>query len=61
MVGKNKNIVSYVVLGLWSLIILGIFFWVLMSSFKTNLEIYTSPWTLPETPTFENSSAPGTP
>ncbi len=54
MVGKNKNIVSYVVLGLWSLIILGIFFWVLMSSFKTNLEIYTSPWTLPETPTFEN-------
>lgn len=51
---RDLNIVSYVVLGLWSLIIISIFFWVIMSAFKTNLEIYTQPWSLPTKATFEN-------
>jgi ABC-type glycerol-3-phosphate transport system permease component len=52
--GHELNIVSYLVLGIWSLIITGIFFWVIMSSFKTNLEIYTQPWALPIKATFDN-------
>ena len=51
---KHWNVGSYVVLGLWSFIIIGILGWVLMSSFKTNLEIYQTPWALPADPTIEN-------
>lgn len=40
---KRRNIFSYVILSVWSLIIIGILGWVLMSSFKTNLEIYQTP------------------
>lgn len=51
---QRWNMVSYVILGFWSLIIVGILGWVLMSSFKTNLEIYQTPWSMPASPTWEN-------
>lgn len=51
---KDYNISSYVVLTLWSLIIIGIFAWVIISSFKSNLEIYTKPWSLPSKGTWDN-------
>ncbi len=50
----EKNIVSYVVLILWSCIILFIFGWVVVSSLKTNLEIYQKPWAFPAKATLEN-------
>ena len=43
---KRRNIFSYMILSVWSLIIIGILGWVLMSSFKTNLEIYQTPWAM---------------
>ena len=51
---KRRNIFSYVILSVWSLIIIGILGWVLMSSFKTNLEIYQTPWAMPAKATLEN-------
>ena len=39
---------SYLILSLWSVLILGIIGWVLLSSFKTNLAIYQDPWSIPE-------------
>ena len=47
---KRRNIFSYVILSVWSLIIIGI----LVSSFKTNLEIYQTPWAMPAKATLEN-------
>lgn len=51
---RSLNIGSYIVIGIWALLITGILGWVLMSSFKTNLEIYQKPWAMPESATFEN-------
>ena len=51
---KRRNIFSYMILSVWSLIIIGILGWVLMSSFKTNLEIYQTPWAMPAKATLEN-------
>ena len=41
------NLPSYIILSIWSVLILGIIGWVLMSSFKTNLAISQDPWALP--------------
>lgn len=51
---NKMNLSSYIVLGIWGLILLCIFIWVLISSFKPNVEIYTTPWALPSVPTFDN-------
>lgn len=51
---QDYNITSYIVMSLWSLIIIGIFAWVIISSFKSNLEIYTMPWSLPSKATWDN-------
>ena len=50
----ENNIFSYVILILWTCVIVFIFGWVIVSSFKTNLEIYQKPWALPAKATFEN-------
>lgn len=56
--GKNKmkrwNLSSWVVLGIWALILCSIFIWVIISSVKPNVEIYTQPWALPSKATFDN-------
>lgn len=58
---KTKHIGTYLILGLWALIIIGMIGWVLNNSFKTNLEIYQNPWGLPSVATLENyESAWGT-
>jgi ABC-type glycerol-3-phosphate transport system permease component len=41
---------QYAVLIGWSAVTLGIFAWLLLSSFKTNVEIFSSAWALPATP-----------
>lgn len=51
---KQRNIGGYIAIGLWALLITGILGWVLMSSFKTNLEIYQDPWGMPAKATLEN-------
>lgn len=51
---KQRNIGAYIAIGLWALLITGILGWVLMSSFKTNLEIYQDPWGMPVKATLEN-------
>lgn len=51
---KKLHLGSYLVLGLWALIITAILAWVLISSFKTNLEIYQTPWGMPAQATGEN-------
>lgn len=51
---KELHLGSYLVLGLWALIITAILAWVLISSFKSNLEIYQEPWGMPAQATTEN-------
>jgi len=51
---RFRNLPSYIVLSLWSLIIICIIGWVLISSFKTNLAIYQDPWAFPEKLLSEN-------
>ncbi len=51
---RSSNVGAYIVIGIWALLITGILGWVLMSSFKTNLEIYQKPWSMPESATIEN-------
>jgi len=48
------NLVSYLLLSFWTLIILGILVWVLYSSFKDNVAIYQDPWSLPEKIIWDN-------
>ena len=54
---KRRNIFSYMILSVWSLIIIGILGWVLMSSFKTNLEIPDSTRQCLQKATLENYRA----
>jgi ABC-type glycerol-3-phosphate transport system permease component len=47
---RFRNAPYYAVLILWSAITIFIFLWLLESSFKTNQEVFGSPWALPATP-----------
>lgn len=47
---RYRNLPYYVFLIFWSLITIFIFLWLTQSSFKTNREVFGSPWTLPATP-----------
>jgi ABC-type glycerol-3-phosphate transport system permease component len=47
---KLQNVGYYAVLILWSAITILIFAWLVESSFKTNREVFGSPWALPQTP-----------
>lgn len=44
----------YVILGAWALIVIFPMLWAIMTSFKTDQEIFFSPWSLPATPIFDN-------
>jgi len=48
------KIVTYVILGLWGLIVVFPMLWSVMTSFKTDQEIFFSPWALPKVMMFEN-------
>ncbi len=47
---RMRNLAYYLVLGLWSAGTILIFLWLVESSFKTNREVFGSPWALPGTP-----------
>jgi ABC-type glycerol-3-phosphate transport system permease component len=49
-----SHIPAYLILGLWSLFTLFIILWVIMSSFKTNNELFSNVWALPSQFHFEN-------
>jgi ABC-type glycerol-3-phosphate transport system permease component len=44
------NQIYYVVLLAWAVVTVFIFVWLLLSSLKTNVEVFGSPWALPATP-----------
>ena len=45
---------AYIILSIWAAIIIGIFVWVIYSSFKDNVAIYQDPWGLPDKITWDN-------
>ena len=47
---RFRDIIYYGSLILWSAITLFIFLWLLVSSFKSNQEVFGSPWSLPTAP-----------
>lgn len=47
---RYRDLPYYAFLILWSLITIAIFVWLVESSFKTNREVFGSPWDLPQTP-----------
>lgn len=47
---RFRNALYYAVLILWAAVTILIFLWLVQSSFKTNREVFGSPWTLPQTP-----------
>lgn len=44
----------YVVLGAWAIMVIFPLLWTVMTAFKTDQEIFFSPWALPSTPVFAN-------
>lgn len=48
------KILIYFILGAWALLVIFPMVWAIMTSFKTDQEIFFSPWALPSTPIFEN-------
>ena len=52
--GVVINTIIYVFLGFWSLVVVFPMIWVIVSSFKTDKEIFMSPWQLPAQMMFEN-------
>jgi N-acetylglucosamine transport system permease protein len=52
--GKISSILVYLVLGFWSLVVVLPMVWVIVSSFKTDKEIFFSPWLPPAKLMFDN-------
>ncbi len=48
------KVLTYIVLGIWSLIVVYPMLWSVISSFKTDAEIFSDPWSLPTQWMFEN-------
>jgi ABC-type glycerol-3-phosphate transport system permease component len=47
---RYRNVPYYAVLILWAVVTIFIFSWLVLSSFKTNVEVFGSPWDVPGTP-----------
>lgn len=47
---RYRNILYYALLISWAVVTIFIFAWLLLSSFKTNVEVFGSPWDMPGTP-----------
>jgi N-acetylglucosamine transport system permease protein len=52
--GIISKIVIYLILGFWGIVVVFPMLWSIMSSFKTDQEIFFSPWALPKIMMFEN-------
>ena len=50
----GNQVPAYLILGIWSLFTIFIILWVMMSSLKTNKELFTNVWALPTKLHFEN-------
>jgi N-acetylglucosamine transport system permease protein len=48
------KVVTYIVLGIWAVIVIYPFVWSVIASLKTDMEIFASPWALPAVPMWEN-------
>jgi N-acetylglucosamine transport system permease protein len=48
------HVPAYIILGLWSLFTLFMILWVILTSLKTNKDLYTNVWALPTQLHFEN-------
>src|SRR5690242_12479013 len=48
--------IAQILLGLWALMVIFPFLWMIMTSFKTDPEIIFSPWNLPDTLQWNNFS-----
>ncbi len=48
------RIVTYIILGAWAIMVIFPMLWSVMSSFKTDQEIFYSPWAIPRVMMFEN-------
>jgi N-acetylglucosamine transport system permease protein len=48
------KVFTYIVLGIWAVIVIYPFVWSVISSLKTDMEIFASPWALPAVPMWEN-------
>lgn len=49
-----SKVVVYLILGLWAVIVIFPMLWSIMTSFKSDQEIFFSPWALPKVLLFEN-------
>ncbi|WP_455358750.1 carbohydrate ABC transporter permease [Streptomyces sp. SYSU K21746] len=54
--GTVLNVFSHGVLVIWAIMVVLPLLWAVMTSFKTDVDIFTSPWSLPDTLHFENWS-----
>ena len=52
--GLIGKIITYIVLTIWGLIVIFPMLWSIMTSFKTDQEIFFSPWALPKVIIFDN-------
>lgn len=52
--GTILTVLTYLVLAFWAVLVIFPMLWSIMSSFKTDQEIFFSPWALPNTLVFEN-------
>lgn len=49
-----SKIITYAILGFWAIIVIFPMLWSIMTSFKTDQEIFFSPWALPKVMIFDN-------
>lgn len=54
LMSRVRRIPAYVILGAWSLFTVFVILWIIMTSLKTNQELYASVWALPSVPRFDN-------
>jgi N-acetylglucosamine transport system permease protein len=52
--GRTLNIFSHGMLILWAFMVVLPLLWAVMTSFKTDKDIFSSPWALPDTLHFDN-------
>ena len=52
--GLLSKMLIYLILGAWAVLVIFPMLWAIMTSFKTDQEIFFSPWALPARPIFEN-------
>lgn len=52
--GISIKTIIYVILGIWAVMVIFPMVWAIMSSFKTDQEIFFSPWALPKSLVFDN-------